>query len=277
MQLLRKALATLSQDGSGFFGLTIKVLNRILVPLLGLELVLQWDVPRQKFSAPKKAFGQSVLTAGEHFSYLVPSPSREDLEDYYQSLYWDSRGGLAGSVQIRDLIHYSILQNYIGDELVPGASFLNFGAGHGGISHILWKEGLHIRNVDLAPSPGSYSQRFATARALEEVPDDSVDIIYGSHSLEHVHDIDSFIAEVERVLRPSATMFWEVPNCEISSQQGKHPPHTYYFRRSFFENWFTRVLLLDSWSDDVTAGIDQWELARSPSGKYLRALGKLGQ
>ena len=275
MPLLRKALATLSQEG--FFGLTIKVLNRILVPSLGLNLILQRDVPRQKFSAPKKAFGKSVLTAGEHFSYLVPSPSREDLEDYYQSVYWDSRGGLAGSVQIRDLIHYSILQEHIGDELVPGASFLNFGAGHGGISHLLWNEGLNVRNVDFAPSPGRYSQRFATSRSLEEVPNDSVDIIYGSHSLEHVHDIDSFIAEVERVLRPSATMFWEVPNCEILSQQVKDPPHTYYFRRSFFENWFARVLLLDSFSNDATAGVDQWELARSPSGEYLRALGKLGQ
>ncbi|BFM39391.1 methyltransferase domain-containing protein [Synechocystis sp. LKSZ1] len=66
------------------------------------------------------------------------------------------------------------------------------------------------------------------------------DLIYGSHSLEHVTNVTEFFNHVERLLSPSGVIYFEVPNCHADNPQsypnGKiHIPHTYYFTRNFFD------------------------------------------
>jgi predicted SAM-dependent methyltransferase len=128
-------------------------------------------------------------------------------------------------------------------------------------------------------NPSYYDERFQTYKSIHDVPDNCIDLIYGSHSLEHVQNIDNFKEQVSRILKPNAILFWEVPNA-------KHPqsgsmnnridiPHTYYFFEEFFENWFDEVILIDSYNQSHGDGvIENWKSYQNKDGSVLRALGR---
>lgn len=165
-------------------------------------------------------------------------PSVHDLNAYNSSIYWDSRSGKNYGVNTRDLVHYLILKEYVSDILVERRVFMNYGAGHGGISNLFWLKGMEIVNVEPSSLPKFYKERWNTVEDIRNVKSNSVDLIYGSHSREHVQNVDVFKAEVMRVLKPSGFLFWEVPNAECPSngaQKGKVDiPHTHYFEKKFF-------------------------------------------
>jgi len=50
------------------------------------------------------------------------------------------------------------------------------------------------------------------SRGLPFIPDNSVDLIYSSHFLEHIDDLGFFFAEVERVLKPGGKLESVVPH-----------------------------------------------------------------
>ena len=230
---------------------------------------------RRLRSLEKATFGGTQLEDHGDFFCLSPMPSERSLHSYYAQTYWVARGGNSQSVSLRDFVHKKLLEHYVLKELSPGATFLNFGAGRGGISHLMWEAGLNVVNVEPGSGPKVYSSRWECVTSIEEVPDNTVNVIYGSHSLEHVHDIEWFKAQVDRVLRPLGTMFWEVPNSDLPHFQVRALPHTYYFRRTFFENWLPTILLLDSFQEEYETGIDHWEESRSRTGDVYRVIGKL--
>lgn len=220
-----------------------------------------------------------VHLSEEGYWRLKPMPSGDDLDRYYGSAYWSSRGGKANGVTVRDMIHYGILKCEIPETLGVDHTFLNFGAGHGGISHLLWMDGLTIVNVEPSDLPIFYDSRWSTLREITGVPDCSIDLLYGSHSLEHVNDIDFFKNEFRRVLKPDGICFMEVPNARCPSNGAQlnrvDIPHTYYFEKKFFENWFDDVLICETF--DQTEQIESWIKARNDSGTVIRALGRFGK
>lgn len=50
------------------------------------------------------------------------------------------------------------------------------------------------------------------SKGLGFIPDNSVDLIYSSHFLEHIDDLEFFMGEVERVLKPGGRMISIVPH-----------------------------------------------------------------
>ena len=105
-------------------------------------------------------------------------------------------------VNSRDLIHWSILNKFINLSVSTKINFLNFGAGHGGgISHVFWNAGHSVYNIEPSFIPQFYDQRWVNYKKINDVKDNSIDLIYGSHSLEHVQNIDLFLLEVKRVLK----------------------------------------------------------------------------
>jgi 2-polyprenyl-3-methyl-5-hydroxy-6-metoxy-1,4-benzoquinol methylase len=88
-------------------------------------------------------------------------PSEKELTQFYKEEYWDHRGDQDQTVNPRDLSHYLDLRSLAGKVIdAPELKFLNFGAGHGGLSHIMWGIGANIVNIDPSIPPVSYATRW---------------------------------------------------------------------------------------------------------------------
>ena len=257
-------------------------INRLLGKSLGIRFCRANGISNNKIA--KKIFKDSkVVESSQGFFFLDPMPTDLELDSYYKSSYWLSRGGKSRNIEInaRDLMHFEILKTLCPDMAISGNTALNFGAGHGGMSHLLWNQGLMITNVEPDGLPDFYSNRWTTVSSIREVPDSSVSLIYGSHSLEHVQNIDLMQIELVRVLKPSGVMFWEVPNAEApgnGAQTGNVDiPHTYYFTRAFFFKWFDEVLLNASYNQNHQkwGEVQKWKEDEELCGPVIRAIGRM--
>ena len=265
----------------GTRGLLAAGVNFFLTRLVGIRIVKANSIAGN--STARKVFSKCSLSYSEDgYYFLEPMPTVDDLNTYYSSLYWDTRAGKSYGVSIRDIVHFEILKEFISDILVKGKVFMNFGAGHGGISNLLWLEGMDIVNVEPSSLPQFYMERWTTIEDIRKLKSNSIDLIYGSHSLEHVQDIDEFKAEVKRVLKPDGFVFWEVPNAECptnGAQKGKVDiPHTYYFETAFFEKWFSKTLMCGGYEQSQLFDVIQdWKKFEDAKGSVIRALGQVNE
>ena len=155
-----------------------------------------------------------------------------------------------------------------------------FWLGHLGISNLFWFDGFDVINIEPGEAPNSYNSRWLNYHSISEVSDSSIDLIYGSHSLEHVQDIELFKSEVRRVLRPNGFLFWEVPNAKFPGNGAMNNridiPHTYYFEKKFFKNWFDEILIIETFSQSHNSGIvSDWSDYTRKNGSVIRALGRM--
>ena len=67
------------------------------------------------------------------------------------------------------------------------------------------------------------------------------DLIYSSHSLEHVQNIFETIKKFSLISNENTIFFFEVPNCSNKKYQKIHCPHTYNFTKLFFNNSFKKI------------------------------------
>jgi hypothetical protein len=235
-----------------------------------------YRINRREHRAASKIFANRQLDYSEHGYWFVnPMPTESELLDYYSHAYWASRGDKKYSLKMRDIQHFLIIKNYLNDYFYEKRTILNFGAGHGGISHLFWILGHEVINIEPSGIPQFYKERWKTYKNLSFVTTQSVDLIYGSHSLEHVVNLDDFLLDLKSKLKKFAYVFWEVPNGDAP---GNGPieneitaPHTYYFQKKFFANHFSKILLNDSFFD--TDDLFEWEKCRSESGHVIRVLG----
>ena len=142
---------------------------------------------------------------------LNPMPTVSSLNNFYQSNYWNSRGKSEG-VTIRDITHYFMIT-----ELLPGffatkKTILNFGAGHGGISHLFWAAGHNVINVEPSKLDINYDERWTNLSNIEKVEHGTVDFVYGSHSREHLQSLELFEQCLANIAKTKSYFFWEVPN-----------------------------------------------------------------
>lgn len=275
-------LINLSKE-KGNFAVLFLIFKSLLYKAFGVRVI--GSVTFASVATERKVFSDCELKYSEHGYYFVdPMPSAEALDQYYSSFYWDPRkkAKKVYGANTRDFLHYLLLKEYAPEDLGEGKVLLNFGAGHGGISHLCWLNGMHIVNVEPSLLPEFYEERWQTFADISEVADGSIDFVYGSHSLEHVRDIEESKKEFERVLKPNGLLFWEVPNadnCNVGSQRGRIDiPHTYYFKSEFFKNWFSEVLLCDGFDQQgwkETNIIGTWSEYRDKEGIVIRALGRI--
>ncbi len=265
----------------GFLSVLAAILNYFFSHIFGIRF--SRTIGKELNPMAKKIFQNRALKeSGGGYFYLNPMPTEDELEIYYSNHYWDTTNKHKKyGLNLRDIIHFQILKEYIPDFMnSKGKVIVNFGAGHGGISNLLWLEEFEIINVEPSEIPNSYNTRWRHVRKISEIADSSVDLIYGSHSLEHIQNIDAFKSEVGRVLKPGGYMFWEVPNAKCPTNGAKMNridiPHTYYFKESFFESWFDDILLNSSFDQTHALGIvENWDNYKNSDGAVIRALGKM--
>jgi SAM-dependent methyltransferase len=257
-----------------------EAVNFVLIRLMGVKISKQIGI--EGYSIARRVFKNRHLKKSDQgYFYVDPMPSEEELTTYYSNTYWDSREGKNYGVSARDLVHYNLLKSQIPDFFKDTNKLVvNFGAGHGGISNLLWLSGFDIINVEPSGLPQFYSSRWTNFISTVDIEDNSVDLIYGSHSLEHVQNIDSFKEEMKRILKPDAYLFWEVPNAihplNGSMNNRIDIPHTYYFLKEFFDGWLGEVILNDAFDQSHVDGIiEKWVDYKNDTGVVIRVLGRL--
>lgn len=228
--------------------------NIIVCRKLNAEM---WDSRKLKYSS-------------KGYWIVDPMPTESELSDYYSSYYWHQRGGKKCLVSSRDLDHFLEIK-----KLYPNKTFkkiLNFGAGHGGISILFHIAGAEIVNVE--PSNLDLGLSWKHFRKLENVTG-TYDLIYASHSLEHVIDIDETINVFSKLLEPAGVLYFEVPNCHPDSKaypKGKLSiPHTYYFKREFFDALNYNIKLNSTYSASKSSSDKlSYEKMQDDRGRYIR-------
>lgn len=178
-------------------------------------------------------------------------PNKNELDAYYKDTYWERRGDKHNLLRVRDLIHWKMLRTHIfcggNSELkLYRKKILNFGAGHGGLSLLAHCAGFEVFNFDYKPIVDPFAGKtYQWISSLDcQNFNNFFDLIYCSHSLEHVSDLNSVIERFSQIVKNNGLIFIEVPNCdgkklgnEVNGGfNGKIlPPHTYYFSPSFFK------------------------------------------
>ena len=236
----------------------LAVLSRIGFPLPGgvATRVRRYESGRRASALLRSLFEDKQMKWDSNGFWRVnPMPSQPSLGEYYAETYWSSRLDGQTLLRMRDVDHFLMLEPFLrssGDFIQKIA--VNFGSGHGGCSFLLRAAGFEVWNVDPAKNELSIFRHSST---VSQVPKD-LDLVYASHSLEHVTEPIETINEIVERLGIGGLFFVEVPNARrsdeiISRENGAkeppiHPPHTVYYTTDFFRGLGLKILILDTYS-----------------------------
>ena len=212
---------------------------------------------------------------------LNPMPNQGELMQFYSntfqaSEYWDFKEKII-SANLRDFDHMKLLkETYLDD--IKDMRFLNFGSGAGGISFILHLMGAKVTNVEPSVMTDFGWKHYYD---LSEV-NGTFDIIYSSHSLEHVTSVEATMAKFDSLMHIGSYLFIEVPNCRQSNcarpenggQDGKiYSPHTIYFTLDFFKSLPYQKLILATYNGGISEETIP-TVANHEDGNVIRYIGK---
>jgi 2-polyprenyl-3-methyl-5-hydroxy-6-metoxy-1,4-benzoquinol methylase len=218
-------------------------------------------------SKSKEIFSNKKLKYDYHgFWYLDPMPTEEELEKYYELSYWDSVNDLDYGLNLRDIRHYNILCKHFPSFNNEKKKILNFGAGHGGISIIFNLLGHEVVNIEPSNLLELFKKNWISFKNLNDIKEDKFDLVYGSHSLEHVQDIKKFNKKIDLITKDETLYLWEVPNAD-HPHCGPHEnrvdiPHTYYFKKEYFQNFYKNIIFLEVYNSSKAKKIPPFEHER---------------
>ena len=220
-------------------------LNTLIVLLFRVKLLPKHFHPRAKVELKlrkyQRDFDKLELSYDKlGFYYVVPMPSKDYLSSFYKETYWNNRLDKNFPVRKRDIEHYKLLLKTFPNFNEASKNILNFGSGHYGISVLLSLKNHNIVNFDYHTSDKIFEERWTNVNDLNKI-NESFDLIYSSHSLEHVQNIYETIEKLKKISHDKTIFFFEVPNCYQKEYQKIHMPHTYYFTKLFFKNCFKKI------------------------------------
>lgn len=255
-----------------FFGLIINFFNTYIFQFFGFKLLIK---SKENF---KSIFdGRQLKYDSSGYFYVFPKFSKNELNEYYKSEYLDTyRLDIKYGVIPQDFFHMQMLKDLIPKFENKIESILNFGSGHGGISHILDFSGeFQLLTLDPTKSPMELpNSQIQHIYEFEKINDKTIDLIYSSHSLEHVSDLEATLNEFKRILKNDGLLFIEVPNAdhyEDGPQNNRIDiPHTYYFQQKYFLNNFD-VLFSETFNMD-RFNVKNWKDNIEESGRVIVSL-----
>ena len=219
--------------------------------------------------------GRTLKNIGDLYWVLEPMPSENDLVIYYKNEYWNHRNQ-PSLVSERDLLHFKLIMGLEPDFFKTKRRIMNYGAGPGGVSFLFSAAGHEVINIEPSATMRVSEFGIKTYASLEEYSGRDIDLVYGSHSLEHVSNVHSALEAINKRLKSDAYSFWEVPN---ALGHGNGPmeskifvPHTYYFTKRFFEKSYQNVRLNIVGTDKSSYGSD-YVFEESEQGDVIRFFG----
>ncbi len=210
-----------------------------------------------------KKFKKLKLIYDEKGYFKVdPMPSAKELSNFYEKIYPLKSNAIYDPIKIRDIDHYKLINKIFPDFNNSKKNILNFGSGHGGVSILFKIAGHKVYNLDPSETIRYFDEDWHNIRSFSEL-NCNIDLIYGSHSLEHVTNIEEVINNFKKISNNNTKFFFEVPNHPINQKHSIDPPHTYYFSRLFFQNNFKKIQHNKTYSiSGVLANEDEGEVIR---------------
>lgn len=202
---------------------------------------------------------------------ITPMPTLNELTKFYKNVYWQKfRSNSIPIVKERDIYHFNLINSKVKIESL--GKIINFGSGPGGgISHLFFAHGKTVIDVEPGPYKKFYNdKRYNHYKKLSEIPKNiKIDLLYGSHSLEHVAELSEIEEFIRNQLSLGGYVFWEVPNglhYNSGPVQNKIiPPHTYYFTRKYFDHVGLKSILNATFSGE--------KIVSGDTGNIIRFLG----
>ncbi|MGM0647961.1 MAG: class I SAM-dependent methyltransferase [Bacteroidota bacterium] len=182
------------------------------------------------------------------FLFTNPRPSDDDLGGYYKSEAYISHSNSGQGIvnQVYKLVRgYTVKQKYkVVRMFKPGRRILDIGCGTGELLNFFKESNWEVRGIE----PDADARAFAKKEydlpvdqedALDQMDDNSFDVITMWHVLEHVAGLNKRMRTIRRLLKDDGVVVIAVPNPEAFDAQyyGKYwaaydlPRHLYHFKK----------------------------------------------
>lgn len=175
-----------------------------------------------------------------------PKPSPEQLPSYYESADYISHTDGKRSLfeKMYQAIKSIALKNkvtLINSQSGKGA-LLDIGAGTGDFLVAAQKDGWLTKGIEPSPKAKAIAQSkgVSFANNLNDFEDNSFDVITMWHVLEHVPNLEEYLSELKRIIKPDGTIIIAVPNFKSFDAEyyGKYwaaydtPRHLWHFSKN---------------------------------------------
>lgn len=208
----------------------------------------------------------------------TPTPSPEDLSRLYSSGNYRSGNGRRFNSFIEYLIYSFRLQRKRKiQKYIKKGDILDIGCGRGLFLDIMRKDGWIVTGMESNKETAShasdvYGIKVITETSINELPDESFNVITLNHVLEHSHSPAELVNECKRLLRKGGLLVIAVPNIfSLQASAGKRvwfhldlPYHLHHFS----EEGLSMLLSKNSFN---ILKIRQFDLEYNPFG-WLQTL-----
>lgn len=163
-----------------------------------------------------------VECKGCNFKFTNPRPAANEIGKYYESENYishsNSNKGIFNKL-------YQLIRNYtisrkksLIRRFVSRGTLLDIGCGTGEFLNHMRSKNWEVKGIE----PGDSARKFAVSNynlevkpeaSLSEIANNSFDVITLWHVLEHVHELDKRVKELNRIIKPDGVVFIAVPNC----------------------------------------------------------------
>lgn len=157
---------------------------------------------------------------------------------------------LPGTTEEEHLVRYQYACQFVANKDV-----LDIACGSGYGSQVLAEAGARsVRGVDVSSEAIGYAASCYSAPALKfsignaehlsDLPDCSFDIVVSFETIEHVQNVDSYLAEMHRVLRVGGLYIVSTPDRRLASSMYmlRRRPNNQYHVREFTRSEFLRAV-----------------------------------
>ena len=181
-----------------------------------------------------------------------PKPSPEKLPSYYESEDYISHTD--GKRSLFEKIYHFIKGIALKNKLklinanVAKGKLLDIGAGTGDFLVTAQKDGWQTIGIEPSAKAKAIAVRKGVTFAdnLSDLENESFDVITMWHVLEHVPNLDEYLSELKRLIKPTGTIVIAVPNFKSfdANYYGKYwaafdvPRHIWHFSKTTIEKLF---------------------------------------
>ena len=226
---------------------------------------------------------KTVKWCDDGYWKMDPMPTQEDLDKYYQEVYWFSNSDYKNDIVVgRDLKHAEFIKREIAESFPDVKNFLNYGAGHGGVSYLFHPLGINIFNIEPGGLDTFNLDNFYAYNNINELneanPNILFDVIYASHVIEHLRDPIEFFLPAIDLLNQNGKIILEVPNTRILNPDKEYfeggcdgktaGSHTLYFTKDFFKNLGAKIFF---YGGDYNKA-DYPEVSSEDNANFIRAV-----